>query len=89
MGKHHILTNWHAPKQVLGDLCVTDVKRIAPQYSTIELVLSHNDIRYIHYQNPYMNVERVISLWPNNDRQTEFVSKEFHMQTEQNALKET
>ena len=50
MGKHHILTSVHAPKQVMevmsfahhehnADLCATDVKEIA-YTSTMELVLS-------------------------------------------------
>ena len=54
----------------------TDVKEIV-YISAMELVLSHNESGYIHYQYFYMIVERrTIPLWPNNDRQTGLVSKE-------------
>ena len=87
MGKHNILTSGHAPKQVLGVMVCSPwrqcwfmchwCKRNCPQYSIMELVLSHHESRYIRYQYSYMIVERrTVPLWPNNDRQTELVSKE-------------
>ena len=69
-------------------LCATGVKAIA-YTSTMELVLSHHKGRCICYQYFYMIVERrTIPLRPNNNRQAELVLKKYHMQTQQNALKE-
>ena len=65
MGKHHILTSGHAPKQVpevmdvahhdSADLCAIDVKEIA-YTSTIELDLSHHESRYILYLHSFIIV---------------------------------
>ena len=87
MGKHYMLTSGHVPKQVLEVMVCSPWRQCwfmchwckinCPQYSTMELVLSHHESRYIRYQYSYMIVERrTILLWPNNDWQTELVSKE-------------
>ena len=73
MGKHPILTSVHAPKQVPGvmgfvhhengaDLCATNVREFA-YASIMELVLSHNESRCIHYQHSCMIVERRTTLY--------------------------
>ena len=87
MGKHYILTSGHVPTQVLEVMVCSPwrqcwfmchlCKRNCPQYSTMQLVLSHHESRYIRYQYSYVIVERgTMPLWPNNDWQTELVSKE-------------
>ena len=69
-------------------LCATGVKVIA-YTSTMELVLFHHKGRCICYQYFYMIVQRrTIPLRPNNNRQAELVLKNYHMQTQQNALEE-
>ena len=101
MGKHHILTSVHAPKQVLeimgfahhensADLCAADIKWIT-YASTMELVLSHHECRCVYHQYSYMIVERraiPLSFYDQKITGRLNLLKKYHMQTQQNGLKE-
>ena len=99
MGKHHILTSAHAPKQMLevmvfahhedsADLCATDVKEIV-YTSRMELVL-HHESGCVHYQYSYMLVKKEEpSLYDQTMiGRLNLFQKYYHLQTQHNALKD-
>ena len=70
------------------DLCAAGVKQIA-YTSTMELVLSHHEGRCIRYQYFCMIVERrTIPLDQTITGGLNLFQNNYHMQTQQNALKD-